>query len=345
LITEYRWKRHFWSQVADFSEAVFSEDCEMGRPSTQISCGAFRVNGMKEGTAMTTKSIKPATDGQKYQIASIVGALTRDVLSKIGSDREAAQRLIADAGTFRAALRAPLTEVLRDFTVSNQFIGEEVKSDHLYPSGYKGARPINEQTNRLRQIFPGIGSADENLAKDPLPGGMEGYFAIPRWQSIASTYCEAVKIVLSKILETRPFKNAINGPITASSFRQRRRSVAFWKRLGEQQSDKSILVVPAQFGLRHRGRSTRRTLEVLQLNEFGLGVFATGIMLLTHPERIAANDDFCVYCVGDECSPAFVDLFSGTMCWMFSQGELNLIEDDNSHAGSDTGPATAVLPD
>jgi len=47
-----------------------------------------------------------------------------------------------------------------------------------------------------------------------------------------------------------------------------------------------ILVVPAQFGLRHRGRSVRRVREVMNANEFGLGVFAIGIMLLTHPERL-----------------------------------------------------------
>ena len=48
-------------------------------------------------------------------------------------------------------------------------------------------------------------------------------------------------------------------------------------------------------------------------NEFGLGVFEVGILLLTHPERIMGNstDILWIDCAGDEyneCAPYFRDL-------------------------------------
>jgi hypothetical protein len=37
-------------------------------------------------------------------------------------------------------------------------------------------------------------------------------------------------------------------------------------------------------------------------NEFGLGVFAFGCMLLTHPERLSTGDTLMIDCSGDEYS-------------------------------------------
>ena len=89
--------------------------------------------------------------------------------------------------------------------------------------------------------------------------------------------------------------------------RQHERTVAMWKKLGDEQSGYDLLVVPAQFGRRHRGRSVRRARGVFASNEFGLGAFAIGCMLLTHPERLTDYDDLWIDlwidCPGDEYSP------------------------------------------
>src|SRR5262249_26747840 len=63
-----------------------------------------------------------------------------------------------------------------------------------------------------------------------------------------------------------------------------------------------ILVVPCQFGLRHRGRSIRRAREAMTPSEFALGAFAAGMMLLTHPERLQHDDDLSIDCPGDKFS-------------------------------------------
>jgi len=61
-------------------------------------------------------------------------------------------------------------------------------------------------------------------------------------------------------------------------------------------------VVGAQAGLLHRGSSARRTRVAMAGNEFGLGVFAIGCILLTHPERLSTGDTLMIDCSGDEYS-------------------------------------------
>jgi hypothetical protein len=41
----------------------------------------------------------------------------------------------------------------------------------------------------------------------------------------------------------------------------------------------------------------------MSASEFGLGAFAIGIMILTHPERLRHYDDLWIDCAGDEFAP------------------------------------------
>jgi len=89
-----------------------------------------------------------------------------------------------------------------------------------------------------------------------------------------------------------------------------------------EQSDHDILVVPAQFGLRHRGRSARRARAAFEANEFGLGAFAVGIMILMHPERFTNFKDLCVDCSGDEYAPDGGGDFSDMPYFLLGDGRL-----------------------
>lgn len=80
------------------------------------------------------------------------------------------------------------------------------------------------------------------------------------------------------------------------------------------------MIVPYQFGLRHHGRSVRRAREVMNAVEFGLGTFAVGYMLLTHPERLQAYKDLLIDCPGDEYAPDADGDFSLAPLFGFSSG-------------------------
>lgn len=246
------------------------------------------------------KAITNITEGQKKQYLRFVEDAAERALKETGLDKDGLQKLIENGDEFQSRI----VTAVRELSVSNQYADEETESSYGYLSGYK-PKGITEQTNILRQLFPGVGFADEKLAEGQLPPNAEGWFAIPRWEKIAPTYGEAVQKVLDLIKQTRngAFYNYRDGQLGPQYLRQSQKSAKAFQKLGDEQKDHDILVVPAQFGLRHRGRSVRRAREVMNANEFGLGAFAVGIMILTHPERLMNYDDLWIDCAGDEFAP------------------------------------------
>ena len=253
------------------------------------------------------------TSNQRKQIVRFV----EDGIDAMNLQKDGAQRLIENGGEFQTELK----KLVERFSITNQYADEEVESSYGYLSGYK-PKGITEQTNRLRELFPGIGYANEKLAEQVLPENAEGWFAIPRWEKVAPTYGEAVQKVLDLIKQTRSgaFYNYREGELGSNQLRQSAKSVSIFQKLGDEQKDQDILVVPAQFGIRHRGRSVRRAREVMNANECGLGAFAIGIMLLTHPERLKHYDDLWIDCAGDEFAPDADGVFSKSPCFLFVGG-------------------------
>ncbi len=107
----------------------------------------------------------------------------------------------------------------------------------------------------------------------------------------------------SEVLATkRKFSEPHHRAAGPTYLRQTERSKLAEKILADQQQGNDILVVAAQAGMLHRGSSARRTRVAMAGNEFGLGVFAFGCMLLTHPERLSTGDTLMIDCGGDEYS-------------------------------------------
>ncbi len=106
-----------------------------------------------------------------------------------------------------------------------------------------------------------------------------------------------------------------------------------------------ILIIAAQFGLRHRGRSVRRArLVVSSEGGFGLGAFATGCMLLVHPNRLQHYNDLWIDGGGDEYSPGGDGEFSQAPCWGFSGGRLEFGARDVGRASDYCGAASGFYP-
>ena len=230
--------------------------------------------------------VVPATAGQIKQINRLIADAVEKIVTELGLDKDGAQRVIEHGDELVGNIGEVAMATLKDLSVTDKYKDEEVKSNHGYLSGYKKPKGITEQTNILRQLFPGIGFADEKLAEREVPKNADdGWFAIPKWQSLAPTYGEAVQLVLNKLKETRngAFCNYLKGELGPDQLRQSAKTASVFQKLAEEQNGFDILVVAAQFGLRHRGHSVRRVREILLGNEFGLGAFAIGIMLLTHP--------------------------------------------------------------
>jgi hypothetical protein len=240
----------------------------------------------KKGVAPMEKSLAP----QKGSAVTVRYPKGRKFMSIVGAAYNKAR--LAEEEAQRVNDTPGLPDLIHGFIAENRLLNkykdEEVKSEYGYLSGYRRPKGITEQTNILCRLFLGVCIADEKLAERPLPLNADGWFAIPEWQSMAPTYGEAVQKVLDMIKKTRDgkFVNYREGQLGSERLRQTAKAVEMFQKLSKEQRGYDVLVVPAQFGIWHRGRSVRRAREVFFSNEFGLGAFANGIMLLTHSERL-----------------------------------------------------------
>ena len=310
---------------------------------------------------MNTLTQTQATPGQLKLITRIISDVAdskpvQDAIAKL--DKEGAERLKGDPD-FAEFLRQHVVEKIAELSISNRFVNEEVESKYGYLSGYT-PKGLTEQCNRLREFFPGLGYANLDLLAQiekgevKLPQNAEGWFAIPNvWKTevlarFGSSYSQAVQKVLDTIKQTLngKFYNYREGQIDEKHLRQSVRTKKFFTELSEAQGNPDILIVPAQFGIRHRGRSVRRAREVFTSSEFGLGAFAGGIMILTHPERLQHYDDLWIDFAGDEFDDPGSDArFARAPCFSFSDGKVGF---DTSYvgytAGDYDGSASGFVP-
>ena len=260
------------------------------------------------------------TSSQHKQIIRLI----EDGIDAIGLSKDGAQRIIENGGRFQHALNL----FVNSFAAGKYHEENEVVSCFGYRSGYT-PKGIAQQTERLRELFPGIGYANEELANASLPENAEGWFAIPRWEKIAPTYGEAVRKVLDLIKQTRDgaFHNWREGRFGPHELLQFFEAEQQFKYFGAEQEGYDILVVPAQFGMRHRGCSVRHARRRMsQGNEVGLGIFAVGIMLLTHPERLQDDNDLWINCAGDEFRPPVPEDFSKSPVFRFFRNKIELTD-------------------
>jgi hypothetical protein len=217
-------------------------------------------------------------------------------------DRQSAQAVLEVSAELKSEVTKAVAEIVHSHTVSHKFEDEEAGSKRAYPPTYR-VRPVEAQVTELRKTFRALGSCQEKLGRLPLPDEPEAWFAIPRWQALAPTYNEAVEMLLDVLASRRRFSNRIIGRLGEKYLRQTERSKLAEEILADQQRGNDIFVLAAQAGMLHRGCSARRTRAAMAGNEFGLGVFACGCMLLTHPERLSDSETLMVDCSGDEYSP------------------------------------------
>jgi hypothetical protein len=308
---------------------------------------------------MTTLTREPATDGQIKQLTRMATDATEkavrayvvaNYLSKEGAER------VKGNADFVGRIHAATVLALVELSNSDKFKDEEVSSTYGYMSGY-APKGLTEQCNRLRELFSGIGFANLDLLTQiekgdvSLPTGAEGWFAIPNWMKNPNIFGSIYSATLQKVLDTikqtqsGKFYNYRDGQLDEKRLRQSAQSQKFWADLRDAQGDPDILIVPAQFGIRHRGRSVRRAREVFLINEFGLGAFAVGIMILTHPERLMNYDDLWIDCSGDEFDdPDSGVRFDHAPCFRFDDGEVEFDAYFVGNASDGFGSASGFGP-
>ncbi len=240
-------------------------------------------------------------------------------------------------------------------------------SDYAYPKGYNHnlihvtsvdalIADMEMQVRVLDRYFNSGMSFDKDWMvkvwmSGQLPSWVEKFFAHIPWQMLAPTYCEAVKKVLAAIEDKWNFSlNTASFPdgLVPEHFRQHEKSVGMFEKLAWRQEyngrPRKILIVPAQFGIRHKSQSVLEVRDSMHKGEVGLGLFDVGMMILTHPERLQDTGYLGINCPGDECFDGLPRRFTSAPVFArFSEG-LRVIRYGINTPYKGYGSASAFLP-
>jgi len=215
-------------------------------------------------------------------------------------------------------------------TVSiGKYADEEVASTYSYVSGYSKSKIVTDQVKQLRELFPDIEIPDPDESLAPQVGSpSEGTFVILPWELVAPTYGEAVGKAFALLEKAYggKFINYYKGQLKPNYLRESDRKKECLNKLREQQRGNVVLLIPAQFGILHRGRSVRRARIMMAKNEFGFGAWEIVLMLLTHLDRLKNYNDLWIDGAGDEFSPGGDGVFSDSVCFNFRDDRLRFVD-------------------
>lgn len=187
-----------------------------------------------------------------------------------------------------------------------KWAGEEGCKKYGYPVGYEKPNTLEEQYKVLLKHFPVLQGKMYNLEFENkvLHEKAEGNFLYFDWRIIDSTYCGALQKFLVEYRKSLndDLINHYSREFDSSDLRQIERTAKFLDTIKEQQKDYEILVIPAQFGYLHKGYLANKERASFADNEFCLGPFEVGLMLLTHPGRLVHNSNLRIVCQGGETS-------------------------------------------
>jgi len=232
------------------------------------------------------------------------------------------------------------------------YVDKAVELGFAYVSGYESNRnqvtdaiiaDFERQINLLDKLFNCGKKFDPDYivhAHRMCPDWIEKFFASFDWRILAPTYNEAVWEIFDALKKSRDSKayNSLKDSLSSEHLRQTQESLMAAKRLGNEQEKGNILVVPAQFGLHYQGHSIRQARNAMDVNEFGLGIFIVGTMLLTHQKRLEHYNDLYINCIGDEYSPIANTLSICAPVFRFNDDKIGLTANWNSdvlpHCGS-----------
>lgn len=180
------------------------------------------------------------------------------------------------------------------------FPDEEIGSNASYPIGRK-PHPLTEQARHLTTFFPTLQNAPFREKMMPADG-LDGIIVVPNYLKLGLTYNEATEIALRHLAKSRTdFINCREGELGIDYLRPLTKTQQALETLGSNNSD--FILIPAQLGQKHLGKSARQAHMDLTEIEFGLGPFEVAIFLLTHPEWLSTETDLGIDCVGCEYGP------------------------------------------
>lgn len=292
----------------------------------------------------------------RLRIQQLMADATNSALLQVDLDQNGYEQVISNSDKILERLRT----IFLDLSVATS----EPQEHYGYLSGYRLNRDqsieviladFENQVRLLDSIFNcGMKYNPDLIVRYHAicPNWVEKFFAQIDWRIVGPTYNAALSNLLHIINQTRTVRKSSlrQFKIGPDDLRQTERTASKTKDLRKQFTNESVQIVPAQFGLRHSGLSENQARQAFEPNEYGLGSFAVGIMLLTHPERLQHKDDLRVICAGDEhYGEQHYERnkipFSHIPIFYFEHRRLGLFGFSKTHSGASYGVVTAYMPE
>ena len=308
----------------------------------------------------------PATEGQKKHLVRLIQDALPDtkwieeLVERFCSEADNAELLIEEGDELNVVRKYLFNEVKR-LSDSSLYSDQVVTSKYGYLSGYRKACPMDEQIALLRQYDWGrdvdwsLNEVQQKLLAGRVPQGSEGYFAVVFDQTMVTHYEEDPNIdqsvpvtrVLEALYKQRNERvvNYRNNELDRTYYRRSKKSAEKMRKLWESQGSPSgILLIPAQLGIEHAGKSVLRVRRVIRGSEFLLDAYEVLQMVLTHENRLQHYDDLWIDLPGSEYSPFAAFVFEFSLCVEFYGGALGLDLNDAGLARGDYGSVSGFLP-
>lgn len=226
--------------------------------------------------------------------------------AKLSGPNGSAERLLKNDEFWQT-----LPLLIKKYTALNHYSNTVSRNGHFYPKGYMGPNPIEKQIEIIADTFELDPTEAFLLAKNlpDLPQGAEGWFAVPKIGAVAekffsitknqnALYGDIVDLALSKVATNRNMHNGFGQPLSQFKIRQDPYTSKSLKKM-EMKQRGDIIIVAAQFGINHCGKSVYSVKNNFTEFEFGLGAFQVLCMGLTHPERYSEWNELDTSCPGD----------------------------------------------
>ena len=119
-------------------------------------------------------------------------------------------------------------------------------------------------------------------------------YRFPHWSKVAPTYGKAIEKLFKQISDTRSFKNYRElGPEYLRETDRKKGMIA-------KVTTKGLVEIEVQLGQKYKGKSVDEARKSFAGNEFGLGVYEVGCILLANPDVLKRFKDLWIDCPGDE---------------------------------------------
>ena len=269
---------------------------------------------------------------------------------------------------FAQAQRQAAHQILENILKTDKYLDEEVKDTiREYPPEFKakGPKPIQDQIKILAdafKLYPGNALAFAKQLPAKQWDERAQWYAFPCVEVVAEKYlpgkpplvgyCYAMKLLFEKLAASRSFSNDREGQVTEKTIR---REVPYsgtkLAQMVEAQKRSEIVIVAAQFGWEHRGRSVYRAFESFSPTEYGLGAFEVGCMIYAHPERFGHPDpkkELGCDCPGDQISLTRGDGYNNNPCYSTRDGTLRFkfsVSGGTGNARDECGAVTGYVPE